>query len=149
MVSSLSQWISYEDAESFSRKLGLLMSRCLKGFAVWSLDLDTQDNQALTAVLGEHAMVRAFVENRLSVDERTRLVDDLAAYTGQNCYVTMACGESCKPDYLAVETAHLPKQIGKTGAVLECDEGDWHNICCPKKALPANCEWRGAPEQVR
>ena len=155
MVSSLSQWISYEDAESFGGKLTLLMTRCLRGFAVMSLDLDTQDHQALTALVGEEAMVRGLVEDQLSPDERKHLVDDLAAYTGQKCYVAQGCSDGsgndpqlakCGPNEMSIETAHFPLQIDR-GFLDECPEGKWHHICCPKAALPSNCEWRGAPEQ--
>jgi hypothetical protein len=154
MVSSLSQWISYEDAESFGGKVQLIMRRCLKGFAVSSLDLDTQDYQALTALVGEDAMVHGIVENQLSRGERQRLVSDLAAYTGQNCYIAEGCTDgtgdddraTCGSGYMAVESGHAPTLFGAR-TLSKCDEGKWHYICCPKASLPNNCEWRGAPEQ--
>jgi chitinase len=155
LVASLSQWVSYEDAESFADKSNFLMSRCLRGFAVWSLDLDTQDYQALTALVGEDAMVHGFVEDQLNPDERRRLVDDLAAYTGQNCYVTMSCTDGssdsgtgrCQTGYMSVATGHYPNQISPALPLVSCPEGQWHHVCCPSTALPRNCEWRGAPEQ--
>jgi len=157
MVYSLSQWVSYDDADSFADKTSFLMSRCLRGFAVWSLDLDTQDYQALTALVGEDAMVHALVEDQLNPDERRHLVGDLAAYTGQNCYVTQICtdGSSNNPEsicvhgYMSVATGHYPLQIPfeMGSAVAQCDEGKWHHVCCPTEALPQNCEWSGAPER--
>lgn len=156
MVSSLSQFISYEDAQSFAGKVNLIMTRCLKGFAVMSLDYDSQDNQALTALVGEAAMIRSLVTHRLNGEERKRLVDDFAAYTGQNCYVTEMCASGggddpplgkCDPGYMAVETGHFPKQIHEGFTSVECAEGSWHAICCPKSHMPKNCEWRGTPER--
>lgn len=157
MVYSLSQWISYDDAESFADKTSFLMRRCLRGFALWSLDLDTQDHQALTALVGEEAMTHALVEDQLNPDERKRLVDDLAAYTGQNCFVTQSCTDGsstdtqarCGPGYMSVATGHYPLQIPFqfNSGVAPCDEGKWHHVCCPTAALPQSCEWHGAPEQ--
>jgi GH18 family chitinase len=66
IVYSLSQFISYDDAQSFGDKTNFLMQRCLRGFAIWSLDLDTQDLQALTALVGEDAMDAAIIEDQVS-----------------------------------------------------------------------------------
>ena len=112
MVASLTQWTSYETSKSFADKIQFLSSRCLAGFAIWTLDYDTADYQALTALIGEDAMVHAIVEDALNPGERTRLVNDLAPFTGQNCYVTTSCTDgtnkeasaSCAPGYSSLTT---------------------------------------------
>lgn len=155
LVYSLSQWISYDDSDTFAEKTRFLHRRCLRGFAVWSLDLDTSDWQGLTAIVGEAAMVHGFVDDQLSPDDRKHLVDDLAAYTGQNCYVTQSCNDgtstnplaSCGPGYMSVETGHYPQQIDQRLPLAECKEGEYHHVCCPTGAMPQNCKWQGAPER--
>jgi GH18 family chitinase len=158
LVYSLSQWISYDDSESFADKTAFLVSRCLRGWAVWSLDLDTQDYQGLTALVGERAMLDAFIEDQLNPDERKRLVHDLAAYTGQECFVSTGCTDgannngppaTCPAGYMSVETGHFPLQIirGFGTQIVACPRGQWHHVCCPADAMPRNCEWSGAPEQ--
>lgn len=153
LVYSLSQWISYDDSQSFADKTKFIHNYCLRGVAVWSLDLDTPDWQGLTAIFGETAMVHGFVDDQLNPDERAKLVDDLAAYTGQNCYVTEACTDgsssdplaSCGPGYMSVETGHYPQQLDRQRTLAQCSDGEWHHVCCPQRALPQNCEWQGAP----
>jgi hypothetical protein len=45
---------------------------------VWSLDLDTQDHQVMTALFGEEAMEKALISGfGLDADEAGRLAFDL------------------------------------------------------------------------
>jgi hypothetical protein len=153
MVASLSQWIAYDTNASFADKMNFLTSRCLLGFALWTLDYDTSDYQALTALIGEDAMVHAIVEEALNPGERTQLVNDLAPYTGQNCYVTQGCTDgtnndafsNCGPGYSSVAIGHYPLQINQQMSLVTCQEGSWHQVCCPTDHQPKNCKWQGAP----
>lgn len=154
MVYSSNQWISFDDAQSFTDKKKYLTSRCLKGLMIWSLDLDTTDYEAMRALLGDNAMDNALTDTSLDPAEKGQLVDDLAAYTGQNCYVTPECtdgtpatkkpGQVCMGGYAPVEVGHFPLQMQVTTQVIPCKMGQWHQICCPTKATPKNCEWVGA-----
>jgi hypothetical protein len=153
MVASLSQWITYENNASFADKINFLTSRCLLGFAIWTLDYDTSDFQALTSLIGEEAMVHAIVEDALYPEERAQLVNDLAPYTGQNCYVTQGCTDgsntdsfsNCGPGYSSIATGHAPLQINQQMAVASCPDGQWHQVCCPTNHMPKSCKWQGAP----
>lgn len=156
LVYSLSQWISYDDNQTFADKTRFIHRRCLRGLAVWSLDLDTPDWQGLTAIMGETAMVHGFVDDQLNPEEKKQLVSDLAAYTGQNCYVTQACDDGsqitdvnahCRPGYMSVAIGHYPQQIDAKMILNECKEGQYHHVCCPTRAMPQNCKWQGAPER--
>lgn len=155
MVYSSNQWISYDDEESFTAKKKFQSSRCLKGLMIWSLDLDTSDYEAMTGLMGQDAMQDALTDTGLDPGEKAQLTSDLAAYTGQDCYVTQRCtdglnsnkgpGQVCMPGYSAVETGHAPLQMQVKTQSIPCKEGQWHEICCPTKAMPKNCEWIGAP----
>jgi chitinase len=152
------QWISYDDEQSFAAKKKYLTSRCLKGLMIWSIDLDTQDHQAMTGLFGEEAMEGALRDTGLDPDEAEQLSFDLSAWTGERCYTTPTCTDGsrsqrgpdqvCKSSYTAVEMAHSPVQKnGVFGMHGECALNWFRYICCPTKAMPQNCEWVGAPER--
>jgi chitinase len=152
------QWISYDDEQSFTAKKKYLTSRCLKGLMIWSIDLDTQDHQAMTGLFGEEAMEGALRDTGLDPDEAEQLSFDLSAWTGERCYTTPTCTDGsrsqrgpdqvCKSGYTAVEMAHSPVQKnGVFGMHGECALNWFRYICCPTKAMPQNCEWVGAPER--
>ncbi|KAF2818198.1 hypothetical protein CC86DRAFT_435113 [Ophiobolus disseminans] len=156
MTFSGNQWVSYDDAQSFERKKKYMFSRCLKGLMIWELGLDTANNDALVGLFGAEAVEAGKRDTSLNPNERDKLALDLSAYTGQNCYVAPGCtngikGDSnstCMAGYSSAETGHSLKQI--QGDVLYakiCNEGEYHHICCPTKAMPKNCEWIGAPER--
>jgi GH18 family chitinase len=56
MQYSGNQWISYDNKASFKDKMNYLFSRCLSGLMIWAVDQDTQDNEALAALLGDSAV---------------------------------------------------------------------------------------------
>ncbi|KAI0385398.1 chitinase A1 [Hypomontagnella monticulosa] len=155
MVASLSQWISYENNASFADKISFLTSRCLLGFSIWTLDYDTADFQALAGLVGDEAFAHAIVEDALYPAERTQLVQDLAPYTGQNCFVTQGCTDgtntddsfsNCGAGYSSVATGHYPLQIDQRRVgTAQCPDGQWHQVCCPTDHMPKNCKWEGAP----
>ncbi len=62
MVYGSNQWISYDKEETFEVKKRYMFSRCLRGLMIWSLVLDTQDHQAMTALFGESAMENALIK---------------------------------------------------------------------------------------
>jgi hypothetical protein len=159
MVYGSNQWISYDDEQSFEAKKKYMFSRCLRGLMVWSLDLDTQDHQGMTALFGEEAMEKALISGSgLDADEAGRLAFDLSAYTGELCYTTPTCtdgtdkqkgpDQQCKSGFTPIQQAHAPEQKNFNYTLNgECSEGWWRYICCPTKAQPKNCEWIGAPER--
>lgn len=158
MVFGSNQWISYDDEESFAAKKKFQSSLCLKGMMLWSLDLDDPSFGAMHALFGGENMADALGEIDLTGEEKEKLVDELAQYTGQNCYVAIGCASSsdddsknaqCGSGYKAVEMAHAPYKLtaSQKGDLEKCDRGEYHYVCCPEKEMPQNCEWIGAPEQ--
>ncbi|KPM43205.1 hypothetical protein AK830_g3330 [Neonectria ditissima] len=156
MIYGSNEWISFDDAETFKHKKEYQSSRCLKGFMIWSLDLDTPNFDAMHDFFGDKAMANALGDTSLKPDEKEKLVEDLSAYTGQNCYVTTKCTQGgnekdssaeCGPGYKSIELGHAPWQMKQGMTLNSCKEGEYHHICCPTKHAPSNCEWVGGPEQ--
>lgn len=155
-VWSGNQWISYDDQQSFNDKKEFASKRCLGGWMVWAINQDNGEFDALSGLVGED-LSSMQLEGGDGGEAKQVLADTFAAYTGQNCFTTDRCtdgskGEKnpdqvCSSGYLSVETAHNPLQAGFKERHGDCDEGWYRYICCPKDAMPKNCEWNGAPER--
>ena len=118
---------------------------------IWAIDQDTQNHDALSGLLGDFSFSQ--LEGG-SLDDKTAaaLSDAFGAYTGQNCFVTPTCtdgtdGQKQKDQICpsGTSTAHAPLQAPNHDLHGTCDEGWFRYICCPKKAMPKNCKWNGAP----
>ena len=150
MVYCSNQWISYDDAESFQRKVKYMFSRCLRGLMIWELGLDTANNDALIGLFGEDAVTAGKRDMSLNPAERERLAFDLSAFTGQNCYLPKSCtdGENesddskCAAGYSTVAVGHSLTQDNYLNYTI-CEQGEFRRVCCPTKAKPKNCEWVG------
>jgi chitinase len=150
------QWISYDDEQSFFDKKKYFSSRCLSGWMVWAIDQDNGEFDALAGLIGED-LSSLQMKKGLDGNAANILADTFAAYTGQNCFVTPRCTDGsskeknpdqlCPAGYLSVETAHNPRQAGNQELHGGCAEGWYRHICCPKNAMPKNCEWNGAPKR--
>ena len=46
-------WISYDDSETFQKKIDFANNRGLSGLMIWAIDLDDAKRSALSAVIGE------------------------------------------------------------------------------------------------
>lgn len=152
MVYGSNQWISFDDAESFEAKKKYMFSRCLKGLMIWELGLDTANNDALVGLFGEDAVKAGRRDTALNPEERNKLAFELSAFTGQDCYVPEGCtngkieqgNSTCAAGFSVVELGHSLLQ--DRALASSCEDGWWHRVCCPTKALPKHCEWLGAPE---
>jgi len=154
MTYGSNQWVSFDDAESFQAKVKYMYSRCLKGLMIWDLGLDSANYDALIGLFGQEAVSQGLQDSSLNPDEEKRLVDDLAVYTGQNCYNTYACtddktgSKSCNPGFSSLEIGHeMHANLGDGSSSILCPKGKFQHVCCPTKAMPKNCEWIGAPER--
>lgn len=154
MTYGSNQWVSFDDAESFKAKVKYMYSRCLKGLMIWDLGLDSANYDALIGLFGQEAVSEGLQDSSLNPDEEKQLVDDLAAYTGQNCYNNYGCtddksnNKACKAGFSSVEIGHeMPPNLDDGSHVVLCPKGKFQHVCCPTKAMPKNCEWIGAPER--
>ncbi|KAJ5372784.1 hypothetical protein N7517_004790 [Penicillium concentricum] len=134
-----SQWISYDDAQSFNDKKKFISKHCLSGWMVWAIDQDDGEFNALSGLIGEDLSSLQMASND---DGRSKkvLADAFAAYNSQNCFVTDRCTDGSSKE-------KNPDQAGGKKRHGDCNEGWYRSICCPKDAMPKNCEWNGAPER--
>ncbi|KAJ3495219.1 hypothetical protein NLG97_g3552 [Lecanicillium saksenae] len=157
MVYGANQWISYDDEESFTAKKKFMSKLCLKGLMIWAVDLDTSDYQAMTALMGDELMAGA-LDGRLDPKDKAHLAQDLAAWTGQDCYVESQCASQkeiwaegkarCEAGFMPIAHGHSPVQINARhlrDTFESCKEGEFKQICCPIKSTPHHCKWNGAP----
>jgi chitinase len=78
------QWVSYDDEESFTDKKKFLSSRCLGGLIIWAVDQDDEQRDALTGLLGDAAMNDALLEGgELNNEEKVDLANEFSSFTGQ------------------------------------------------------------------
>ncbi|KAL4860436.1 hypothetical protein BDV12DRAFT_205062 [Aspergillus spectabilis] len=151
------QWISYDDDQSFTDKKRFMTSQCLSGLMIWAVDQDTQNYDALHALLGDAAMEDVLTRGgELSNEQKEKLSNEFASFTGQNYFVTELCTDGsntesgllqlCPAGTSLVSTAHAPLQMtGEYGLVGQCSTGWYRHICCPNNQMPTNCEWNGEP----
>ena len=50
-----SQWVSYDDAQSWHDKKGHLSERCLSGLMIWAIDQDTANFDAMGELFGDYS----------------------------------------------------------------------------------------------
>ncbi|EFR03335.1 chitinase A1 [Nannizzia gypsea CBS 118893] len=162
MVYDETQWVTYDDAESFGKKREILDNDCLGGVMIWAIDQDTNDFQALSGLLGDDFVSGSLLEGgSLSDDEKAGLASDLGGLTGDGCYVTFGCaGEDghgrlskCNPGDIPVARVHSPREadINLYGLLSHeasyCPKGKWKTVCCSAKSPATNCEWVGQPHR--
>ncbi|KAK3395032.1 hypothetical protein B0H63DRAFT_533483 [Podospora didyma] len=143
-----SQWISYDDAQSFHDKLEHLSERCLSGLMIWAIDQDTSQWDAMSGLFGDYSMTEL---EGLGKNSAEKLHDLFGQFNGQDCFVTERCTDGsdkqkgdqqvCPDGYGSVETAHSPYQRHGRDLFGTCEKGWFRHICCPKKAMPHNCDW--------
>lgn len=146
MVWETNQWVSYDDARTFKQKIDFAKDKCLGGLMIWAIDQDTYDHRALEGLLGGNIAGGLMNGGELTEDEKDELANDFNRFTGEDCYVSDCVSKdaTCKPGYNVLEFVHHP--VGKLPAdAKECGEDDWRLICCPSKAMPADCECEFAP----
>ncbi|KAJ5375522.1 hypothetical protein N7517_007528 [Penicillium concentricum] len=162
MVYDETQWITYDDAESFAVKRKMLDDECFGGVMIWAIDQDTPDFQALAGLLGDEFVSDALLEGgELSDDEKEDLVNEMGGLTGDACYVPTGCfgaaptiegNPDCRSGDVTVGMVHAPGESLQNlyGAMSHnaqtCAKGTWKRICCPAKTPAINCRWVGRPD---
>ncbi|KAL3423877.1 glycosyl hydrolases family 18 protein, partial [Phlyctema vagabunda] len=123
------QWISYDDEETIKAKIDFANKLGLGGLLIWSIDQDTDDLQALTAVVGSDVVALAMTDEGKD-----------AAY-----WQTFA------GTFLS-DIADFAMFAGIVGNVLsdllnDLDMSLQELYCCPPDTLErwTNCEWKGKP----
>jgi chitinase len=128
------QWVSYDDADTFKAKVDFANNLGLGGLLIWSIDQDTQNLDALRAVMGTKGL-----------DTFKNKADNAALWQGigaQDCYVT-DCGGSCKAGFISITN----QPCGSAKPITRHSTKKNSQLCCPLTAAPnpKDCAWRGTP----
>lgn len=129
-----------------------LAEKCLSGFFIWSLDQDSDNFDAMSRFIGDYSNPQLHGGNSRS-NQLSSLSQELEAFTGQNCFITPRCTDGteqelgpeqvCPEGHQSVSTAHSPKQHLNHPLHGNFKEGWYRHICCPREAMPKNCQWSG------
>lgn len=141
-----SQWVSYDDAQSWHDKKVRLSEHCLSGLMIWAIDQDTGDFDAMDQLFGDYSGLEL---DGLDHDSAEKLSDLFGQFTGQDCFVTerctkdgddekgleqvcpsgfQSCGsefESCRTDNEILYGAISWRPSSTSVQLLECDEYPW------------------------
>ncbi|KAK5654041.1 hypothetical protein OQA88_7719 [Cercophora sp. LCS_1] len=134
IVWNQNQWVSYDDAETIKAKIDFANNLGLGGLLIWSIDQDTDNLEALSAVVGPQTIALAM---------RSREGDDAAFWQdigAQSCYTT-ECGGSCRAGFKKITQQPCG---GATFLFRHSDSAD-SLLCCPLTNAPDpdDCTWRG------
>lgn len=126
------QWVSYDDKETFKAKIDFANKLGLGGLLIWAIDQDTDDLEALNAVLAPQS-IKAFAMN---ADDASFWDDS----TVPDCYVSN-CGDTCKSGFFKVEQ----QPCGGAKPVTRRSKEKDSQLCCPLSSSPNpdDCHWRG------
>ncbi|CBX95390.1 similar to Glycosyl hydrolases family 18 protein [Plenodomus lingam JN3] len=126
------QWVSYDDKETFKAKIEFANKLGLGGLLIWAIDQDTDDLEALNAVVSPN-----------SIKALAQTADDASFWddaTVPDCYVT-DCGGSCKAGFFKIEQ----QPCGGAKPVTRHSKEKDSQLCCPVSSAPDpdKCHWRG------
>ncbi|KAK0670020.1 putative glycosyl hydrolases family 18 protein [Cercophora samala] len=126
------QWVSYDDAETFKQKIDFANDRGLAGLLIWAIDQDTEDLEALNAVVAPQSIKALALKA-----EKASFWEDA---TMPDCYVT-SCGGTCKAGFIRITN----QPCGGAIKVTRHSTGADSLLCCPLDAAPRkeDCTWRG------
>jgi chitinase len=128
------QWVSFDDEETFKIKGDLARSQCIKNVMVWAVshdDINGTNAKALTTAIGREVMsapniVAQPVENPPK---------EIKACRWSNC------GESCPSGFKNVPRNGTDQMmVDSTGCA---HDGSVHSWCCPSDYTLPVCTWRG------
>ncbi|KAF2994020.1 hypothetical protein E8E14_001381 [Neopestalotiopsis sp. 37M] len=124
------QWVSFDDKETFQQKIKWANSNGIGGLAIWALDQDTDDLEALQALLYPKTL-NAFYDN-------TTESSNWQQVQGGQCRVTDCGVQSCKTGEVHITTQQCSSKHGTAGQ---------SQLCCPVSSAPdpSTCTWRGNP----
>jgi len=127
------QWVSYDDQDTFQQKIKFANDLGLGGLLIWSIDQDTDDLEALRAVIYPKTL------NAYSRGARDQNHWEDAAMG--DCRVT-DCGLSCNPGEILISK----QPCGSAKAVTRHSNQQDSSLCCPLSSAPdpKKCRWRGS-----
>ncbi|WPH03961.1 glycoside hydrolase, protein [Acrodontium crateriforme] len=132
MTYNQDNWISFDDDETFKQKIDWANGVGLGGLLIWAIDQDTENLDALSALLAPK-----------EVNKFRKEAEDASFWqdvSNADCYVT-DCGGTCKAGFLQI--THQP--CGGAKPITRHSKGKDSALCCPVSAAPdmKKCTWRG------
>ena len=129
------QWVSYDDGDTFKQKIDYANEIGRGGLLIWSIDQDTTDLKALSALVAP--------KNLMLLAQAAKDADNAAYWQGAtepDCYVT-GCGGICNPGFVQITTQPCGDATFLVRHSTEADSA----LCCPISAAPdpTKCTWRG------
>ncbi|CAG7942048.1 unnamed protein product [Penicillium salamii] len=136
-MSSVTSWISYDDASTIETKVDFASEKGLMGVMSWAVDLDDEQGQLIRGLSGGE--MESIEDLAMNVTEFPKSV----SHTMQDpskCYISK-CGEFCKSGYTGVSRSNT--DLNGRG---RCDTGKTAKarfICCPSFSgpKPEDCRW--------
>ncbi|KAK1752214.1 hypothetical protein QBC47DRAFT_433206 [Echria macrotheca] len=133
------QWVSYDDADTFDAKVAWANAIGFGGSLIWAVDTDDDKFSAMSGLMG-HEVAHVDLAQRATVESQISIARSLQGENGQDCVV-------------------LKDQACKAASDLRCFNGEtlvgWDRdgcsndqegkpICCPSSTAPRKCMWRGS-----
>ncbi|KAF2018022.1 glycoside hydrolase family 18 protein [Aaosphaeria arxii CBS 175.79] len=129
-----SQWVSFDDKDTWTTKSNLAKKQCIKGMMVWAVshdDLNGTSAYALTKAIGREVMDSPKIEPQ-PVQMPPRVIE--------TCRWSN-CNEQCPQGFKNVKRDGTEQMmVDDTG----CPAGQSpHQLCCPGDFTLPTCTWRG------
>ncbi|KAL5040878.1 hypothetical protein BDW71DRAFT_212673 [Aspergillus fruticulosus] len=125
------QWVSYDDYETFQQKISFANGLGLGGLLIWAVDLDTQQLDALEAVI--------YPEPLGSKGAEASIADTWEEAGESHCRVTECGYTGCRPGEIEITQTQCTDEDFWTG------EYSLQSTCCPFASAPSakDCTWEG------
>lgn len=126
------QWVSFDDADTFTQKVDYANSVGLGGLMIWSVDQDDKEFSAMQGLLGMSLQSYSVLLKRAETTDAGKWT----SLNGQKC-VMSDCGVPAQcPDGYGMAP-------GGEGFEDDCGSSKFRIICCPLNSMPESCLWRG------
>ncbi|KUL82513.1 hypothetical protein ZTR_10626 [Talaromyces verruculosus] len=140
------QWVSYDDATTFSQKVAWANEGGLGGVMIWASDLDDDKYSAHAGLTNKTIMSTPTLQSvDLALSNPQSVIQNLASFNGQNCFTYLGhCVNLNDNDAMAQACGSGYTVVGWDDAgcgTHKCHCGK--PVCCPTSSAPKNCMWRG------
>lgn len=121
------QWVSFDDFETIQQKIEYANSLGLGGLLIWSVDQDTTQLDALSAVI--------YPKTLGETGAQAMLANNWEDVGPGQCYTTDCGSTGCKSGYIRVDRSQCTDADFWTGDSKAMD------ICCPFASAPDPKKW--------